>query len=66
MAEPLLTPEAAAELLGVPRSRILALVRGRAIGSVRAILRPIPGTRARWESRACFEASDPPRWGQDE
>ncbi|HEY4895220.1 MAG TPA: hypothetical protein VII01_03945 [Solirubrobacteraceae bacterium] len=34
-------------------------------GVRRAILRPVPGTRARWESRACFEASDPPVWGTD-
>ena len=34
-------------------------------GAVSAILRRIPKTRAAWESRACFEASDPPRWGDD-
>ncbi|HSW41307.1 MAG TPA: hypothetical protein VLM76_02230 [Patescibacteria group bacterium] len=27
-----------------------------------AILRPVPGSRARWEWLAPFEASDPPRW----
>ena len=28
----------------------------------RAVLRRVPGTRAPWESRAPFEASDPPNW----
>ena len=30
----------------------------------RAILRRLPGTRAPWESRAPFEASDAPVWGE--
>ena len=33
-------------------------------GAVSAILRRIPKTRAAWESRACFEASDPQKWGE--
>ena len=33
-------------------------------GVRRAILRPVPGTRARWESLACFEASDLPGVGR--
>ena len=31
-------------------------------GVVRAILRRIPDTRARWEARAPYEASDKPVW----
>jgi len=34
-------------------------------GALRAILRRVPGTRAVWESRAPFEASDNPRWGEE-
>ena len=34
-------------------------------GVRRAILRVVPGTRARWESIACYEASDRPVWGTD-
>ena len=60
MTDALLTPDQAAELLGVPRARVLGEE-----GAVSAILRRIPKTRAAWESRACFEASDPPRWGDD-
>jgi hypothetical protein len=33
-------------------------------GVERAILRMVPGTRARWEYVAPFEASDPPVWGE--
>ena len=33
-------------------------------GVERAILRRIPRTRARWERLPCFEASDPPVWGE--
>jgi len=33
-------------------------------GARSAILRRVPGTRAAWESRAPFEASDPPIWGE--
>ena len=35
------------------------------VGAVSAILRRIPASRAPWEARACYEASDPPRWGVD-
>ena len=42
---------------------LLALILGEE-GVVGAILRPVPGTRASWEFRAPFEASDPPRWGE--
>ncbi len=45
------------------QAAILAPMLGEE-GVVRAILRPIPGTRAPWEYRAPFEASDPPRWGE--
>jgi hypothetical protein len=31
-------------------------------GVARAILRRVPDTRAKWEFRAPYEASDPPRW----
>jgi hypothetical protein len=31
-------------------------------GAKRAVLRRVPGTRAPWEFRAAFEASDPPDW----
>jgi len=34
-------------------------------GAVSATLRRIPASRAPWEARACYEASDPPRWGVD-
>jgi len=47
------------------QAAILAPMLGEE-GVVRAILRPIPGTRARWESRACWEASDRPVWGTPE
>ena len=30
-----------------------------------AILRRVPASRAPWERKACFEASDPPRWGDE-
>jgi hypothetical protein len=45
------------------QAAILAPMLGEE-GVVRAILRPVPGTRAPWEFRAPFEASDPPRWGE--
>ena len=32
------------------------------LGAARAILRPVPNTRAKWEFIAAYEASDPPRW----
>ena len=35
MTDALLTPDQAAEIIGVPRARVLELVRGRAIGAVR-------------------------------
>ena len=41
---------------------ILAAMLGEE-GVVRCILRRVPDTRAPWEYRACFEASDAPRWG---
>lgn len=34
-------------------------------GAVSAILRRIPASRAPWETRAPFEASDRPIWGVD-
>ena len=34
-------------------------------GWLRAHLRRDPGSRAAWETVACFEASDPPRWGDE-
>ncbi len=32
--------------------------------AIRAILRHLPGSRARWEYLAPFEASDRPQWGE--
>ena len=43
---------------------VLAGIVGAA-GGVRVILRRVDGTRARWEWLAPFEASDPPRWGEE-
>ena len=34
-------------------------------GVPRVILRRTPDSRAAWEFRANWEASDPPRWGTD-
>ena len=34
-------------------------------GALGAILIKVPGSRASWERRALFEASDPPRWGDE-
>jgi hypothetical protein len=33
-------------------------------GATRAILRRLPGSRARWEYLAPWEASDLPQWGE--
>lgn len=44
---------------------IIAAQLGETGEVVRATLLRLPGTHARWESRAPFEASDPPRWGED-
>ncbi len=44
---------------------IIAAQLGETGEVVRATLLRLPDTRARWETRACFEASDPPRWGDD-
>jgi hypothetical protein len=43
---------------------ILAPMLGEA-GALRAILRRVPGTRAPWEYRAPWEATDPPMWGME-
>jgi hypothetical protein len=32
------------------------------LGIARAILRRVPDTRARWETRAPYEATDKPHW----
>jgi hypothetical protein len=42
---------------------VLAPVLGEE-GAVSAILRRVPGTRAAWEMRAPYEASDKPEWGK--
>ena len=33
---------------------------------VRARVVRVPGTRAPWEYRAPYEASDPPKWGEEQ
>jgi hypothetical protein len=34
-------------------------------GAIRARIVRVPGTRAPWEYKAPYEASDPPQWGKD-
>lgn len=42
---------------------VLAPMHGQD-GAISAVLRRVPGTRARWEYQAPFEASDNPKWGE--
>jgi hypothetical protein len=39
-----------------------ALLAAGGLGMLLAVLRRVPDTRAKWEFRAPYEASDPPRW----
>ncbi len=43
---------------------IIAAQLGETGEVIRATLIRLPNTRAPWEYRAPFEASDPPRWGE--
>ena len=46
------------------QAAILAPMLGES-GALSAVLRRVPGTRARWEYVARYEASDRPQWGDD-
>ena len=45
------------------QAAVLAPLMGEE-GAISAILRRLPGSRARWEFAAPFEATDPPKWGE--
>ena len=42
-----------------------AAVTAPLLNAERVILRSVPRSRAPWESRAPYEASDPPKWGEE-
>ena len=42
-----------------------AAIEAPLIGAKIVLLRKVPHSRAPWESRAPYEASDPPKWGDE-